>query len=54
LADEPELRPRQYAQRCVALASKEQRRAYLADVVPEHFQALVRVYVVQAFRQKMR
>ncbi|MEZ0147975.1 MAG: hypothetical protein AB9Q22_10115 [Candidatus Reddybacter sp.] len=51
MTDAPELRPREYARRCAALGSKEERRAYLEEVVPGHFRDWVRLYVEQAFRQ---
>ena len=40
-----------YAQRCMALGSREARRAYLADVVPAQFRDWVRLYVEQGFRR---
>jgi len=51
LTDELALRPREYARRCAALGSKEERRAYLADVVPGHLRDWVRLYVEQIFKQ---
>lgn len=48
---ETETRPRQYARQILGMASKEERKAALANV-PEHLQAMTKLHVEIAYKQR--